>query len=210
MKFLKTCFYRSGNSSSCCEMGYIYCKALGCTDYKTDPETVCTVTEEEQAKATGHLHETYHSEARLTQSIIQTDKARESSRQYKERGKEMEQNGEKPKRKYTRHPKPEPVQEPVVEAKQPGAGSDIIEFIPPDLTAVPWRIMAEIAKVIIDDHSKRGKDWKQGDIDFHRNALMWLALGYINDPDGVIKETGVSRLAYLAATVAYLCELEAH
>lgn len=83
----------------------------------------------------------------------------------------------------------------------------------PPISLVPTGIIWEIAKVrdygVNVKYPETGKDgWKKIDISRIRDAMLRHCLRYIEDPDGVDKESGLSHLSHLACNVAFLIEME--
>jgi len=82
----------------------------------------------------------------------------------------------------------------------------------PKLSLVPPQIIFEIAKVREYGNNKYpdgGTDnWKQVEPERYRDAAFRHLLSYIQDPDGVDEESGISHLSHLACNIAFLCELE--
>lgn len=86
------------------------------------------------------------------------------------------------------------------------------DFGKPKLSLVPPQIIFEIAKVREYGNNKYpdgGTDnWKQVEPERYRDAAFRHLLSYIQDPDGVDEESGISHLSHLACNIAFLCELE--
>lgn len=83
----------------------------------------------------------------------------------------------------------------------------------PPISLVPTQIIWEIAKVrdygVNVKYPETGRDgWKQISIDRIRDAMLRHCLKYIEDPQGVDEESGLSHLSHLATNVAFLCEME--
>lgn len=80
----------------------------------------------------------------------------------------------------------------------------------PKLTLVPTQIIYDIARVREFGVAKYGKkeSWKDVEIERYRDALFRHLLLYINDPQGVDEESGLTHLSHVACNVAFLCELE--
>ena len=80
----------------------------------------------------------------------------------------------------------------------------------PQLTLVPTQIIYDIARVREFGVKKYHKkdSWKDVEIDRYRDALFRHLLLYLNDPQGVDDESGLSHLSHVACNVAFLCELE--
>ena len=80
----------------------------------------------------------------------------------------------------------------------------------PQLTLVPRQILYDIAYVRMFG-TKKYKDpdnWKRVEKERYRDALFRHLLLYLDDPDGVDAESGLSHLSHVACNVAFLCELE--
>ena len=80
----------------------------------------------------------------------------------------------------------------------------------PKLSLVPPQIIFDIAAVREFGNSKYGdsENWKTVEVERYRDAAFRHLLRYIQDPNGVDEESGLSHLAHLACNVAFLCELE--
>ena len=80
------------------------------------------------------------------------------------------------------------------------------------LTLVPRRIIWAIARVReygCKKYPEGGVDnWKQVEKERYRDAMMRHMLQYLDDPDGVDKESGLPHLWHLATNCAFLCEME--
>lgn len=81
----------------------------------------------------------------------------------------------------------------------------------PRLTLVPMRIIWDIAAV--REWATRNKypdpsSWKQVEPKRYHEALIRHVLRYIDEPDGVDKESGLPHLYHVATNVAFLAELE--
>lgn len=80
------------------------------------------------------------------------------------------------------------------------------------LSLVPRRIIWDIAAIREYGNNKYpegGPDnWKKVDVQRYRDALYRHLLYYLDDPNGVDKESGFPHLWHLACNVAFLCELE--
>lgn len=78
------------------------------------------------------------------------------------------------------------------------------------LTLVPTQIIRDIAECREYGVAKYGarESWKDVEIQRYRDAMFRHMLAYIDDPDGVDEESGISHLKHLACNVAFLCELE--
>ena len=80
----------------------------------------------------------------------------------------------------------------------------------PQLTLVPTQILYDIARVreFGVKKYKRRDSWKEVEIERYRDALFRHLLLYLNDPQGVDEESGLTHLSHVACNVAFLCELE--
>ena len=82
----------------------------------------------------------------------------------------------------------------------------------PRLTLVPRKILTAIARVREYGNNKYpegGPDnWKKVAPERYRDALFRHLVAYLDDPQGVDKESGLKHLDHLACNVAFLCELE--
>lgn len=80
----------------------------------------------------------------------------------------------------------------------------------PKLTLVPHQIIFDIAKVREYGVKKYGESesWKSVDIKRYRDAAYRHFLAYLDDPQGVDRESGLTHLSHLACNIAFLCELE--
>lgn len=78
------------------------------------------------------------------------------------------------------------------------------------LSLVPRQIIYDIAKVREYGVSKYGdnESWKRVEIQRYRDAAYRHFMLYLDEPDGVDEESGLSHLAHLACNIAFLCELE--
>ena len=79
-----------------------------------------------------------------------------------------------------------------------------------DLTLVPRQIIWDIAEVRRYGNQKYGDpdNWKQVKPERYRAAAFRHFLAYLDEPDGVDQESGISHLAHLACNIAFLCEME--
>ena len=79
-----------------------------------------------------------------------------------------------------------------------------------DLTLVPRQIIWEIGKVRRYGVQKyRDPDnWKRVSKERYRAAAFRHFLAYLDDPNGVDEESGLTHLAHLCCNCAFLCELE--
>ena len=77
------------------------------------------------------------------------------------------------------------------------------------LTLVPREIIRDIARVRMYGVEKYTDpdNWRKVEVERYRDALMRHTLDYLDDPDGVDAESGLSHLAHIACNVAFLCEL---
>jgi len=80
----------------------------------------------------------------------------------------------------------------------------------PKLTLVPTQILEDVAYVRMYGVQKYGdkENWRQVGIERYRDALFRHLIAYLNDPQGVDKESGLPHLSHVACNVAFLCELE--
>ena len=80
----------------------------------------------------------------------------------------------------------------------------------PKLTLVPHQIIFDVAKVREYGVKKYGESesWKSVDIQRYRDAAYRHFLAYLEDPQGVDAESGLTHLSHLACNIAFLCELE--
>ena len=80
----------------------------------------------------------------------------------------------------------------------------------PRLTLVPRKIIFDIARVREYGCEKYHDpdNWKRVEIERYRDAAFRHFMAYLDDPDGVDSESGISHLAHLACNVAFLCEME--
>ena len=80
----------------------------------------------------------------------------------------------------------------------------------PRLTLVPRQILFDVARVREYGLAKYGEAecWKSVEIERYRDALFRHLCAYLDDPDGVDEESGLSHLSHLACNVCFLCALE--
>ena len=80
----------------------------------------------------------------------------------------------------------------------------------PQLTLVPRQILFDIARVREYGTKKYGdpENWRQVDRQRYRDAAFRHFCAYLDDPNGLDKESGLPHLAHLACNIAFLCELE--
>ena len=78
------------------------------------------------------------------------------------------------------------------------------------LTLVPRQILFDIARVREYGTKKYGdpENWRQVDRQRYRDAAFRHFCAYLDDPNGLDKESGLPHLAHLACNIAFLCELE--
>ena len=78
------------------------------------------------------------------------------------------------------------------------------------LTLVPTQIIRDIAECREYGVAKYGEreSWREVEVQRYRDAMFRHMLAYLDDPDGVDEESGISHLKHLACNVAFLCELE--
>lgn len=82
----------------------------------------------------------------------------------------------------------------------------------PKLTLVPRQIFFDIAKVreYGCQKYKDPENWKRVEIERYRDATFRHFMAYLDDPEGVDEESGLTHLAHVACNIAFLCELESH
>lgn len=80
----------------------------------------------------------------------------------------------------------------------------------PRLTLVPRQIIFDIAKVREYGNNKYGdpENWRTVEKERYRDAAFRHFMAYLDDPEGVDAESGISHLAHLACNIAFLCEME--
>lgn len=81
----------------------------------------------------------------------------------------------------------------------------------PNLTKVPRKIIRDIAKVRDYAWTKYGEGadrWDEVEIQRYREATYRHWLDYLDDPQGLDKESGLPHLSHLACNIAFLCEME--
>lgn len=78
------------------------------------------------------------------------------------------------------------------------------------LTLVPRQIIRDIARVRMYGNQKYGDpdNWKKVEPERYRDAAFRHFLSYLDDPQGVDEESGLSHLSHLACNIAFLCEME--
>ena len=79
-----------------------------------------------------------------------------------------------------------------------------------DLTLVPRQIIWDIGEVRMFG-VKKYKDpdnWKRVEKKRYRAAAMRHFLAYLEDPESVDEESGITHLSHLACNIAFLCEME--
>ena len=78
------------------------------------------------------------------------------------------------------------------------------------LTLVPRKIIWDIAEVREYGKKKYGsaENWKKVGIERYRDATFRHFMAYLDNPQGVDAESGISHLKHLACNIAFLCELE--
>lgn len=83
----------------------------------------------------------------------------------------------------------------------------------PKLTLVPRKIIFDIAEVReygINKYKNGGTDnWRRVDPKDYRDAAFRHFLAYLDNPESLDKESGISHLKHLACNIAFLCDLEA-
>lgn len=80
------------------------------------------------------------------------------------------------------------------------------------LTLVPREIIRAIAAIRQYGTEKYGdpENWRKVSKERYRDAAFRHFLSYLDDPDGVDKESGLPHLWHLACNIAFLCELEGY
>lgn len=80
----------------------------------------------------------------------------------------------------------------------------------PQLSLVPMQILNAIARVREYGNRKYGdpENWKTVAPSRYRDAMLRHAVAYIQDPNGVDKESGLPHLWHLACNVSFLVEME--
>ncbi len=78
------------------------------------------------------------------------------------------------------------------------------------LTLVPRQIIREIAKVRMygTQKYKDPENWKRVEIERYRDAAFRHFLAYLDDPQSIDEESGLTHLSHLACNIAFLCELQ--
>ena len=81
----------------------------------------------------------------------------------------------------------------------------------PKLSLVPTQIIKDIAEVRENGNRKYGstENWKNVEKHRYVDALYRHLLAYIDDPDGVDKESGIRHYKHMACNMAFICEMEA-
>jgi hypothetical protein len=77
------------------------------------------------------------------------------------------------------------------------------------LSLVPTEIIREIAKVRMYGTAKYGdsENWKRVEAERYRDALCRHILAYMDDPESVDEESGLSHLAHAACNIAFLLQM---
>lgn len=77
-------------------------------------------------------------------------------------------------------------------------------------TLVPRQVIRDIAIVREYGNNKYGDadNWKTVESERYRDALCRHLMAYLDDPDSVDEESGISHLSHIACNVAFLCEME--
>ena len=77
------------------------------------------------------------------------------------------------------------------------------------LSLVPTEIIREIAKVRMYGTAKYGdpENWKRVEAERYRDALCRHILAYMDDPESVDEESGLSHLAHAACNIAFLLQI---
>ena len=80
----------------------------------------------------------------------------------------------------------------------------------PKLSLVPRQIIYDIAEVREYGTAKYHDpdNWKRVEKERYRDAAFRHFMKYLDNPDGVDEESGISHLKHLACNIAFLCELE--
>ena len=80
----------------------------------------------------------------------------------------------------------------------------------PKLTMVPRQIIFDIAEVREYGNRKYHDpdNWMTVDKQRYRDAAFRHFMAYLDDPQGVDEESGISHLKHLACNIAFLCEME--
>lgn len=80
----------------------------------------------------------------------------------------------------------------------------------PRLTLVPRQIIRDIAAIREYGVKKYGdpENWRRVEVERYRDAAFRHFFAYLDDPQGVDEESGLSHLAHLACNIAFLCEME--
>ena len=79
-----------------------------------------------------------------------------------------------------------------------------------DLTLVPRRIIWDVAAIREYGNRKYHdpENWRTVEPERYRAAAFRHFLAYLDDPEGVDAESGLSHLWHLACNIAFLCEME--
>lgn len=79
-----------------------------------------------------------------------------------------------------------------------------------NLTLVPRRIIWDIAEIREYGNRKYHdpENWRTVEPERYRAAAFRHFLAYLDDPEGVDAESGLSHLWHLACNIAFLCEME--
>lgn len=95
----------------------------------------------------------------------------------------------------------------VLDRKSQEAKADVGK---PKLTLVPRQIIFDIAEVREYGNNKYHdpENWKQVAPERYRDAAFRHFMAYLDDPQGVDKESGIEHLKHLACNIAFLCEME--
>lgn len=78
------------------------------------------------------------------------------------------------------------------------------------LSLVPRQIIRDIAAVRMfgTEKYKDPENWKTVEVERYRDAAYRHFLAYLDDPQSIDPESGLTHLAHLACNIAFLCELE--
>ena len=80
----------------------------------------------------------------------------------------------------------------------------------PRLTLVPRQIIYAIAVIREYGTSKYGdsENWRTVEPSRYKDAAFRHFLAYLDEPEGIDKESGLPHLWHLACNIAFLCEME--
>lgn len=79
-----------------------------------------------------------------------------------------------------------------------------------EIRLVPTQIVRDIAEVRMYgvQKYKDPENWKRVELHRYVDALLRHTLMYLEDPDGVDAESGISHYKHMACNMAFICELE--